>query len=159
MSALVRVGIVVRDARDNAAGGDLVQARAIGKFLRGQGCQVEFVTGHRFEPTGWDWAILFNAALLPGTLFAADQCRKRQVPYVLFPVFWDLRSIIPKGQRQALSTVTSRGQLQETGGFASGVRAKGNELRRSEVGSENVDGREPPIGGASGGGRCSRLPQ
>ena len=107
---------------DNAAGGDLVQARAIGKFLRGQGCQVEFVTGHRFEPTGWDWAILFNAALLPGTALGADQCRSRQVPYVLFPVFWDLRSIIPKGQRQALSRLlpadSARRRAVSRAGFA-----------------------------------------
>ena len=75
----------------------------IGKFLREQGCQVEFVTGHRIEPDGWTWAILFNAALLPGTVFAAEQCRRRKVPYVLFPVFWDLRSTIPKEQRRALS--------------------------------------------------------
>ena len=100
----------------------MVQARAIGKFLRGQGCQVEFVTGHGFEPTGWDWAILFNAALLPGTALAADQCRRRQVPYVLFPVFWDLRSIIPKGQRQALSRLlpadSARRRAVSRAGFA-----------------------------------------
>ena len=100
---------------------------------------MEFVTGNRFEPTGWDWAILFNAALLPGTALAADQCRRRQVPYVLFPVFWDLRSIIPKGQRQALSRLLPADSARRRA-VSQRVRAKGNELRRSEVGSENVDG-------------------
>ena len=121
-NALVRVGIVVRDLADNVAGGDLVQARAIGRFLREQGCDVELVPGRRLEPNGWDWAILFNVALLPGTALAAEQCRRREVPYVLFPVFWDLPSAIPKEQREAVSRLlpadSARRRALSRAGFA-----------------------------------------
>ena len=83
---------------------------------------MEFVSGHRVEPQEWDWAILFNAALQPGTALAAEECRRRKVPYVLFPVFWDLRSIIPKEHRKALSRLfpadSARRRAVSRAGFA-----------------------------------------
>ena len=81
---------------------------------------MELVPGRRLEPNGWDWAILFNVALLPGTALAAEQCRRREVPYVLFPVFWDLPSAIPKEQRERchgcyLRTAPGDGRCLERG--------------------------------------------
>lgn len=73
---------------------------------------MEFASGHRFDPRRWDWAILFNVALVPGTALAADRCRRERVPYALFPVFWDLAAIIPKDQGRALSRVLPAGSAR-----------------------------------------------
>ena len=131
---MVRVGIVMRQTGATAIGGDLVQARAIGRFLRAQGSEVEFVSGHRFVPASWDYAILFNAALVPSTVLASEVCRSQGVPYVIFPVFWDLKSAVPRCHRQALSRVLPAGSVRRRTGarvhFAFSDMSSG-ELRRS----------------------------
>ena len=77
--------------RDRHAGEIWYRRGRSARFLTAQGSKVEFVSGHRFVPAGWDYAILFNAALLPSTVLASEACRRSGVPYVLFPVFWDLK--------------------------------------------------------------------
>jgi glycosyltransferase involved in cell wall biosynthesis len=83
---------------------------------------VEFATWRGLEPSGWDWALLFNVALLPATALAAEECRRREVPYVLFPVFWDLPASIPKEQREAVSRLlpadSARRRAVSRAGFA-----------------------------------------
>lgn len=96
------MGLVVRDAREGAPGGDLVQARAIGRFLQSEGMSVRFVQGSGWECRGWDAAVLFNAAL-PETALAGERCARRGVPYVVFPVFWNLVEAIPRAERRRLS--------------------------------------------------------
>jgi glycosyltransferase involved in cell wall biosynthesis len=79
-----------------------VQARAIGRFLTERGAKVEFASQQTLRPKDWDYAVLFNVGLAP-TAVVSEQCRRSGVPYILFPVFWDLASTVPMDHRRALS--------------------------------------------------------
>jgi|SRR5579875_744817 len=97
------IGVVVRDTRADAAGGDLVQARAIARFLKAAGARVDYVGNGNVDGRRWDVAVMFNVASLPESLMVAEQCARRGLPYVVFPIFWDLTSAIPVSERAMLS--------------------------------------------------------
>lgn len=105
------IGLVVRDARVDAVGGDLVQARAVGRFVREAGATVRYVDGSNWDGRGWDAAVLFNVAL-PETMLAAERCARLGLPYVVFPVFWDLAASIPLEERRRLSRCLPMASVQ-----------------------------------------------
>jgi glycosyltransferase involved in cell wall biosynthesis len=104
----VRVIVVVRPDADTRPGGDVVQARAIARFLRSRGAEVsEQVTG-RMDLRRTDVAVLLNLTLTDQAAAQSRVARRRGVPYVLFPVFWDLTGLPDAPTAQRVLPVGSR---------------------------------------------------
>lgn len=102
---VTRIGILVQHEDPARGGGDDVQMRAIAKFLTSNGVDVEVQSLGRFDPRNWDWAIISNLGLAHRAGVAAERCRTASVPFVLFPIFWDLRSIVPRSEQRLYSRV------------------------------------------------------
>jgi glycosyltransferase involved in cell wall biosynthesis len=94
------VAVVTKNDQEVDPGGDVIQARAIARFLDAAGGDVAVVSDLRKLGESFDYAILFNLSLSEDTWVASAVCRAVGVPYVLFPVYWDLRSAIPLGHRR-----------------------------------------------------------
>jgi len=131
-----RVGVVLRAGGPASQGGDLVQARAIGRFLSSIGAEVCFGQSRGFRPSGWDVAIIFNLSLIPETAMVVDVLNHYGTPYVVFPVFWDLAAAIPRTEARRLSRLFPAGSSRRSA------------LRRLSVASAEFGGGRSPGRGA-----------
>jgi glycosyltransferase involved in cell wall biosynthesis len=107
----MKVAALLRPDADSRPGGDVVQARAVARFLRAAGITVEELSGWHPRLRGFDAAILMNLTVPEQAWLHAAACRRAGVPYLLLPVFWDLAAAIPDEQRptgSALLPVGSR---------------------------------------------------
>lgn len=104
----MRIVLVLRPDADARPGGDVVQGRAIGRYLRQCGAHVEEQRTVTPQLGGADVAVLLNLTLTAQVHAQASACRRKGVPYVLFPVFWDLSSLPDAPTAQRLLPVGSR---------------------------------------------------
>lgn len=95
----MRVALLLRPDADQRPGGDVVQARAIARYLRGRGADVQEVKGWRPSLAGFDLGIVMNLTVPEQAWLHATACRRHGLPYLLLPVFWDLAAAVPHQQR------------------------------------------------------------
>ena len=96
------IGLILKGGEQRISG-DAIQASAIRDYLSSLGVEVQVASSGRMPLAKWDYAILFNLGLTIEASLAADSCIRAGVPYIVFPVFWDLASVIPKDAAKALS--------------------------------------------------------
>lgn len=107
----MRVALLLRPDADVRSGGDIVQARAVARYLQQRGCAVTQLLGWRPPLHGYDLALVLNLTVPEQAWLHAAACRQAGLPYLVLPVFWDLASAIPGEQRptgSALLPVGSR---------------------------------------------------
>lgn len=107
----MKVALLLRPDADVRPGGDVVQARAVIRYLREHGAEVVEFQGWQPPLTGVDLAVVMNLTVPEQAWLHARACRRAAVPYLLLPVFWDLASAIPSEHRptgSALLPVGSR---------------------------------------------------
>ncbi len=101
------IAVIVRPDAAARPGGDTVQAAAILHFLQQAGLNTQWLA--TAEPTGLQarLAILFNLTTPYETWLQARALRRQGIPYLLFPVYWDLAAAVPTalhhfGQSEAM---------------------------------------------------------
>jgi len=89
------IAVIVRPSAAAQPGGDTVQALAITRFLQQAGMTTQMLA--TAEPTGLSarLAILFNLTTPYETWLQARALRRQGIPYLLFPVYWDLAVAVP----------------------------------------------------------------
>jgi glycosyltransferase involved in cell wall biosynthesis len=92
----VKVALLIRPDADDRPGGDVVQARAVSRFLRESGLDVQEVKAWSTPLDHVDVAVVMNLTVPEQSWLHATSCARRRVPYVLLPVFWDLDAAIPQ---------------------------------------------------------------
>lgn len=102
----VDVAVIIRGDAMSRLGGDVVQAQAITDFLRKIGLTVQLMAVAEPCDVRARLAILFNLTTPYETWLQARALRHQGVPYLLFPVYWNLSAAIPLalqryGQQQA----------------------------------------------------------
>lgn len=94
MSSIV---ILTRFDEEKHFGGDIVQSRAITKFLEQNGYKVRRIEIIDNTVTSLDLVIIFNLTRPLEAYLNAKECIRKGIKYIIFPVYWDLDSIkIPK---------------------------------------------------------------
>lgn len=94
-----RVAVLVRPDADIRPGGDVVQARAVARFLRDSGLSVVEIPGWRPDLRAFDAAFVMNLTVPEQAWLHATAARRARVPYLLLPVFWDLAAAVPEEQQ------------------------------------------------------------
>jgi glycosyltransferase involved in cell wall biosynthesis len=105
----VKVALLLRPDADARPGGDIVQARAVRRYLSEQGAQVVELQGWQPRLSGVDVAVVMNLTVPEQAWLHASACRRAGVPYVLLPVFWDLATAIPNDQTPTASSLLPMG--------------------------------------------------
>lgn len=100
-----RIGLLLRPDADARPGGDVVQARAVARYLRERGATVTELSGWNPDLTGCDLAIVMNLTVPEQAWLHAHACVRARVPYLLLPVFWDLTGAIPAEHRPTASSL------------------------------------------------------
>ena len=92
----MRVVLHDRIDADSLPGGDTVQIRAIADFLTQRGHDVLRTTELAPDLSGVDVALLFNLTRPCDCFCRARNAMRQNVPYVVFPIYWDLAAAIPR---------------------------------------------------------------
>lgn len=79
-------------------GGDTTQINAIYNFLVKKKYKVKIIRNLSYDLKGIDVALLFNLTKPIEAYLHSKILNKAQVPYILFPVYWDLESVVPSKQ-------------------------------------------------------------
>lgn len=75
-------------------GGDTVQINAIGKFLEENGYKVTIEKDPRVNLACYDFVLIFNLTQPYDAYLQARAAVRYQKPYLLFPIYWDLDSLV-----------------------------------------------------------------
>ena len=94
----VRVALLLRPDADRRPGGDVVQARAVARYLRNRGADVQELKGWGPALGGYDFGIVMNLTVPEQAWLHAEACSQQGLPYLLLPVFWDLATAVPGQQ-------------------------------------------------------------
>lgn len=109
------VALLERPDAQEHPGGDLVQTGAVGRYLAGKGCRVEVLRQAAPNLAGFDLALIFNLTRPHEAYRQARQAREAGVPFILFPIYWDLEEVLPDldlgqgGWRRRLARVMPAG--------------------------------------------------
>jgi len=77
----------------NFPGGDTVQIHAIKNFLDKNGYQVKLSNQPKEDISEYDYVFIFNLTNPYEAYIQMKACQKNGVPYILFPVYWNLDSL------------------------------------------------------------------
>jgi glycosyltransferase involved in cell wall biosynthesis len=110
----VKVAALLRPDADSRPGGDVVQIRAVARFLRSAGAEVVELPGWKPRLHGVDAALLMNLTVPEQAWLHAAACRSAGVPYLLLPVFWDLASAIPHEQQPTVGALLPVGSRRRS---------------------------------------------
>lgn len=91
----MKITIVDRFGSDKNNGGDTLQIEAILSFLKFHSYHVTKTTDLKKYIEKTDLALLFNLTNPYELFYHADLLKQRKKPYIIFPVYWDLDSIVP----------------------------------------------------------------
>lgn len=92
----LRILIIDRIDSHLNQGGDTVQINAIASFLSNCGYKVSINNELYPDCSGYHVAFLFNLTRPFETYVQSLAVRRANVPYILFPVYWNLDKVIPK---------------------------------------------------------------
>lgn len=93
-----RIALLDRVDSTLFSGGDTVQIHAIYNFLYSQGYKVDIINSFNVDYSRYDLAILFNLNRPFETYIYSLEVLRYGIPYYIFPIYWDIDAVIPKGQ-------------------------------------------------------------
>jgi glycosyltransferase involved in cell wall biosynthesis len=90
----MKIALIDRINARESPGGDTVQIRAIAKVLISKGHTVQ-ITAKVKEVEDADLAVLFNLTRPYELIFQYLCLKKKNIPFLLFPIYWNLDRVIP----------------------------------------------------------------
>lgn len=100
-----RVLLLARPDFQSNQGGDSVQIEAIYTFLKEKGFEVCLKNELFPDCREYDMVILFNLTRPFDAYIQSMAARKANVPYLLFPIYWNLDAVIPKQYSNGIKKV------------------------------------------------------
>ncbi|HUC93011.1 MAG TPA: glycosyltransferase [Paenibacillus sp.] len=90
-----QITLVDRLSSAHLVGGDTIQIQALNRFLQENNYETNITNNVNENTTNTDLFILFNLTNAQELFYHFDHIKVSGIPYIIFPIYWDLDSVIP----------------------------------------------------------------